>query len=106
MHTLHAEDLPVSGGQLALVMAEVTTTNHCGQNTGYSEQASQSIYSYVHIKYILLVRTPVTKNKFRGSLGFCYNETPLYIFIKYYIFYLHNIVLYKSYLEILDEYYL
>ena len=25
--------LPVSGGQLALVMAEVTTTNHCGQNT-------------------------------------------------------------------------
>ena len=26
--------LPVSGGQLALVMAEVTTTNHCGKNTG------------------------------------------------------------------------
>ena len=26
--------LPVSGGQLALVMAKVTTTNHCGQNTG------------------------------------------------------------------------
>ena len=25
--------LPVSGGQLALVMAEVTTTNHCGQTT-------------------------------------------------------------------------
>ena len=25
--------MPVSGGQLALVMAEVTTTNHCGQNT-------------------------------------------------------------------------
>ena len=25
--------LPVSGGQLALVMAEVTTTNLCGQNT-------------------------------------------------------------------------
>ena len=25
--------LPVSGGQFALVMAEVTTTNHCGQNT-------------------------------------------------------------------------
>ena len=25
--------LSVSGGQLALVMAEVTTTNHCGQNT-------------------------------------------------------------------------
>ena len=25
--------LPVSGGQLALVMAEVNTTNHCGQNT-------------------------------------------------------------------------
>ena len=24
--------LPVSGGQLALVMAELTTTNHCGQN--------------------------------------------------------------------------
>ena len=23
----------MSGGQLALVMAEVTTTNHCGQNT-------------------------------------------------------------------------
>ena len=27
--------LPVSGGQLALVMAKVTTTNHCGQNTAY-----------------------------------------------------------------------
>ena len=26
--------LPMSGGQLALVMAEVTTMNHCGQNTG------------------------------------------------------------------------
>ena len=25
--------LPVSGGQLTLVMAQVTTTNHCGQNT-------------------------------------------------------------------------
>ena len=25
--------LPVSGGQLALVMAKVTTMNHCGQNT-------------------------------------------------------------------------
>ena len=25
--------MPVSGGQLALVMAKVTTTNHCGQNT-------------------------------------------------------------------------
>ena len=25
--------LPVSGGHLALVMAKVTTTNHCGQNT-------------------------------------------------------------------------
>ena len=27
--------LPVSGGQLALVMAEVTTMNNCGQNTAY-----------------------------------------------------------------------
>ena len=39
---------------------------------------SQFIYSYIHIKYALLVRTPVTKNAFRGSLGVCYNETPLY----------------------------
>ena len=33
--------LPVSGGQLALVMAEVTTTNHCGLNT--------EIYEYIDI---------------------------------------------------------
>ena len=39
---------------------------------------SQSIYSYIHIEYVLLVKTPVTKNTFRGSLGVCYNETPLY----------------------------
>ena len=26
----------------------------------------------------MLVRAPVTKNKFRGSLEVCYNETPLY----------------------------
>ena len=27
--------LPVGGGQLALVLAKVTTMNHCGQNTVY-----------------------------------------------------------------------
>ena len=37
--------LPVSGGQLALVMAEVTTTNHCGKNTDYYTE-----YVYTIIK--------------------------------------------------------
>ena len=37
---------------------------------------SQSIYSYIII--IFIIRTCVTKNKFRGSLGVCYNEAPLY----------------------------
>ena len=32
--------LPVSGGQLALVMAKVTTTNHCGQNTAVMDLVS------------------------------------------------------------------
>ena len=35
--------MPVSGGQLALVMAKVTTTNHCGQNTGISFFLSQCL---------------------------------------------------------------
>ena len=37
--------LPVSGGQLVLVMAKVTTTNHCGQNTAEWCNPQISIYS-------------------------------------------------------------
>ena len=37
--------LPVSGDQLALVMAKVTTTNHCGQNTTEWSDPQISIYS-------------------------------------------------------------
>ena len=35
----------MSGGQLALVMAKVTTTNHCGQNTNSP---------YIHKSYMKL----------------------------------------------------
>ena len=34
--------LPVSGGQLALVMVQVTTMNHCGQNTDAYTTNSQT----------------------------------------------------------------
>ena len=40
--------LPVNGGQLALVMAKVTTTNHCGQGTGwYTHVESLSLFPWL-----------------------------------------------------------
>ena len=48
--------LSVSGGQLALVMAKVTTTNHCGQNTD-CVQISYLLSSFLPISIIIILHT-------------------------------------------------
>ena len=55
----------MSGGQLALVMAEVTTTNPCGQNTDHVVKAASMgmvLYGQQHPEYY-------TTNT--GALGNC-----------------------------------
>ena len=61
--------------QVATYGVSLYIKNMLSKNFWIINKLSQSIYSY---KIIFIIRTRVTKNKFRGSLGVCYNETPLY----------------------------